>query len=229
MTIPLIVLSRPRDDAEATAARLRTRTKAPILVAPVQEIVAVPSPPPPPGATLILTSRHAVARVPGSDWRAYCVGARTADAARAVGMSVVAVAENANALAERILTDRPETLSHLRGRHVAGDLARRLTAAGLPVTEIEVYQQVARPLSARDFAVLEAAPAIVAPVYSPRSAGLLSEQWPGAAPPPVLVAISAAAAAAWTAPAARKVVVAHPDGTGMDQAILAEAGSDSPC
>ncbi len=229
MTLPLIVLSRPRDDAEATAARLRTRTKAPILVAPVLEIVAVPALPPPPGATLILTSRHAVARVLGPGWRVYCVGVRTADAARALGMSVIAVAENANTLAERILTDRPETLAHLRGRHVAGDLARRLTAAGLAVTEIEVYQQVARALSACDCAALEAAPAIIAPVYSPRSAGLLSGQWPGAAPPPVLVAISVAAAATWTAQAARKVVAAHPDGAAMDQAILAEVGSDSPC
>ena len=229
MTLPLILLSRPRADALAVAARLRSRTAAPILVGPVQEIVTVPAPPPAPGATLILTSRHAAAQVRRPGARAYCVGARTADAARAAGLTVVAVAADAEALAERILADRPEALVHLRGRHVTGTLGDRLRAAGLGLAEVEVYFQRACDLSASDRAALEAATAILAPVYSPRSARVLAEQWPAGAPPPVIVAISRAAAGAWSAPAARTVIAERADGAAVEAAVLAEVGSDSPC
>lgn len=207
---PILLLTRPGDDSERTAARIG----ADVIVAPILQIVPVDHD----GAALaqapglVFTSAHAVASAgPGRGRPAICVGERTGQVARDAGFAVIQGAGTADSLVPLIAAS-PVPLVHPHGRH----LAQRLAVPG-----IVVYDQRPQPLTARARAALMGARPVVVPVYSPRSARLLAGMAAGARAPLWLVAISDAAAAAWTAPAARRAVADQPSGRAMDAAIRA--------
>lgn len=207
---PILLMTRPGDDSERTAARIG----ADVIVAPILQIVPVDHD----GAALarapglVFTSAHAVASAgPGRGRPAICVGERTGQAARDAGFAVIQGAGTADSLAPLIAAS-PVPLVHPHGRH----LAQRLAVPG-----VVVYDQRPQPLTARARAALMGARPVVVPVYSPRSARLLAGMAAGARAPLWLVAISDAAAAAWTAPAARRAVADQPSGRAMDAAIRA--------
>ena len=207
---PILLLTRPGDDSERTAAQIG----ADVIVAPILQIVPVDHD----GAALaqapglVFTSAHAVASAgPGRGRPAICVGERTGQVARDAGFAVIQGAGTADSLVPLIAAS-PVPLVHPHGRH----LAQRLAVPG-----IVVYDQRPQPLTARARAALMGARPVVVPVYSPRSARLLGGMAAGARAPLWLVAISDAAAAAWTAPAARRAVADQPSGRAMDAAIRA--------
>ncbi len=207
---PILLMTRPGDDSERTAARIG----ADVIVAPILQIVPVDHD----GAALarapglVFTSAHAVASAgPGRGRPAICVGERTGQVARDAGFAVIQGAGTADSLAPLIAAS-PVPLVHPHGRH----LAQRLAVPG-----VVVYDQRPQPLTARARAALMGARPVVVPVYSPRSARLLAGMAAGARAPLWLVAISDAAAAAWTAPAARRAVADQPSGRAMDAAIRA--------
>lgn len=207
---PILLMTRPGDDSERTAARIG----ADVIVAPILQIVPVDHD----GAALarapglVFTSAHAVASAgPGRGRPAICVGERTGQVARDAGFSVIQGAGTADSLVPLIAAS-PVPLVHPHGRH----LAQRLAVPG-----VVVYDQRPQPLTARARAALMGARPVVVPVYSPRSARLLAGMAAGARAPLWLVAISDAAAAAWTAPAARRAVADQPSGRAMDAAIRA--------
>ncbi|MGV3694376.1 MAG: uroporphyrinogen-III synthase [Paracoccus marcusii] len=207
---PILLMTRPGDDSERTAARIG----ADVIVAPILQIVPVDHD----GAALarapglVFTSAHAVASAgPGRGRPAICVGERTGQVARDAGFAVIQGAGTADSLVPLIAAS-PVPLVHPHGRH----LAQRLAVPG-----VVVYDQRPQPLTARARAALMGARPVVVPVYSPRSARLLAGMAAGARAPLWLVAISDAAAAAWTAPAARRAVADQPPGRAMDAAIRA--------
>ncbi|KIX16784.1 MULTISPECIES: uroporphyrinogen-III synthase [Paracoccus] len=207
---PILLMTRPGDDSERTAARIG----ADVIVAPILQIVPVDHD----GAALarapglVFTSAHAVASAgPGRGRPAICVGERTGQVARDAGFAVIQGAGTADSLAPLIAAS-PVPLVHPHGRH----LAQRLAVPG-----VVVYDQRPQPLTARARAALMGVRPVVVPVYSPRSARLLAGMAAGARAPLWVVAISDAAAAAWTAPAARRVVADQPSGRAMDAAIRA--------
>lgn len=207
---PILLMTRPGDDSERTAARIG----ADVIVAPILQIVPVDHD----GVALarapglVFTSAHAVASAgPGRGRPAICVGERTGQVARDAGFAVIQGAGTADSLVPLIAAS-PVPLVHPHGRH----LAQRLAVPG-----IVVYDQRPQPLTARARAALMGARPVVVPVYSPRSARLLAGMAAGARAPLWLVAISDAAAAAWTAPAARRAVADQPSGRAMDAAIRA--------
>lgn len=207
---PILLMTRPGDDSERTAARIG----ADVIVAPILQIVPVDHD----GAALaqapglVFTSAHAVASAgPGRGRPAICVGERTGQVARDAGFAVIQGAGTADSLVPLIAAS-PVPLVHPHGRH----LAQRLAVPG-----IVVYDQRPQPLTARARAALMGARPVVVPVYSPRSARLLGGMAAGARAPLWLVAISDAAAAAWTASAARRAVADQPSGRAMDAAIRA--------
>lgn len=207
---PILLMTRPGDDSERTAARIG----ADVIVAPILQIVPVDHD----GAALarapglVFTSAHAVASAgPGRGRPAICVGERTGQVARDAGFAVIQGAGTADSLVP-LIEASPVPLVHPHGRH----LAQRLAVPG-----IVVYDQRPQPLTARARAALMGARPVVVPVYSPRSAQLLGGMAAGARAPLWLVAISDAAAAAWTAPAARRAVADQPSGRAMDAAIRA--------
>lgn len=202
-----ILLTRPLAQSRRFAAQLRDAgVTAPITCAPLLEIEAVAFN----CATLenctgiIFTSENGVnGYVAGggrTDLPAFCVGPITVAAARNEGFATVHEADgDAAALSHLLTTQRPRTpLCHARGSHVAAHLASSLTAAGIPTTEITVYAQHAQSLTNAARAVLTGPGNVVVPVFSPRTAKLLRNEWATLEQPQAQVtvlAISQAAAA----------------------------------
>lgn len=228
---PLLVLTRPRFQAERFAAEARARLGGDlaVLIAPLLEIVPLEAGPldAEPPAGFILTSENAAialppaALAPGA--QAWCVGAATAAAARAAGFAARAATGNADDLVALLLAERPAgRLVHLRGRHARGNVAARLHAAGLRAEERVVYDQAERPLAPAARRAIEGAGAVVLPLFSPRSARLAGAALAGCATPLHLACMSAAVAEAWAGPAPAALRVAPaPSAAEMLAAIAA--------
>lgn len=146
-----VLVTRPLDDAEATAEAVRTRGHEPII-APLSVIrYETPEPPGQRPAAAIFTSRNAVRALRDAGWAkalhrlpAYCVGAATAEAARQAGfLHVIAGGGTGAQLAEHIAyTHSPENgpLLYLTGDHLAFDMAAALGARGFTVLRHIVYR-----------------------------------------------------------------------------------------
>ena len=234
---PTILLIRPEPAARRFGAALRAAgCTAPQVIAPIIDIrpvaraLAAASLKPSEACGLILTSANAVAAFAAqSPLRppAWCVGRSTARAAQAERFAVQAAATDADDLF-RVMVAAGATgpFLHPRGRHARGALAERLTAAGLPATEVVIYEQIARALPARAKALLQGSAPVIVPLFSPRSARLLAESGTAAVAPLHLVAISGVAARAWTevrgtGPVATLRVARRPDADAMIEATLA--------
>jgi uroporphyrinogen-III synthase len=204
---PTLLLTRP----EAAAQRFREELRGagldlPAVISPLQRIVPLmPRPVLPPGAQLILTSENAVASldIPLTGRHAWAVGPRTAEAARNAGCTVTVAAGDAESLVAEILRQGPAApLVHLRGRHARGEIVARLAAAGLTAREAVIYDQAAQPLGPEARALLRRPVAVIAPLFSPRSAALLDREIAGLGAEMqaeiAAVAISPAAAEVWT-------------------------------
>jgi len=175
-----VLVTRPRDSAEATAERLRRMGYEPVIV-PVLEIVPLPvgiSHPEAFGA-LIATSANAFLSADAfpPTLRAlpvWCVGETTARAAESAGFSEIRTGPGtASDLVAKIAADsrsKDRPLLYLSGRETAFDLAGALTARGIAVETVEIYAaeppaalaERLRPSVARD-------PIDAVTVYSRRS------------------------------------------------------------
>lgn len=204
-----LLLTRPMPDSRRIAAML---ADWPVVIAPILRIepVAHDAAALQAAPGLVFTSGHAVASAgPGQGRLALCVGSRTGDLARAAGFDVREGDGFAESLLPLIAT-AGMPLIHPHGRH----LARRL-----PVPGVVVYDQLPQPLTPEALALLSRPDPVVLPLFSPRSARLLSQALAGAVAPLWVVAISDAALAAFEAPAARAVVAARPDAPALVAAI----------
>lgn len=202
---PHLLLTRPRPQSERFAESLRAALRGlRVTIAPLMRIELHP-----PGvgaadgvAGLIFTSENGVAGfVAGCarrDLPVWCVGPRTAQAAREAGFAqVLEGGGDARALIATLLDRRPQgPLLHARGRHAAADIAGALREAGIGARDLVVYDQQAQPLPPAGAALLASRGDVVVPVFSPRSARLLAAHLPqgGTRARLHLVAISAAAA-----------------------------------
>lgn len=217
--MPIILLTRPKAAARSFAAQL-AGLAAELVISPVQRIEKTRFEMPERITGAIFTSGNAVAMMDGQDLPAWCVGAATARAARDKGWRAISADGDAEGLLRRILADAPPApLAHFRGEFARGDLARRLTEAGLTTHDIIVYRQSSKRLSQTARGYLGGKSPVIVPLFSPRSAVQLVQQGPFSAPLYV-VAISNAVAAEAAALAARQVhVAARPDAAAMVAAI----------
>lgn len=225
-----VLLTRPAAQADRFAAELVKRfgTRLHPCISPlmVPEFFS-PEWPDEPYSTLILTSEtgaEAAARLRDLGHvlpeKAICVGDRTAEIARGLGFDARSAKGDAEALIAVILgSDDRGPFLHLRGREARGDIAPRLAAKGRPAHSAIVYAQVAQPLTAEAQDLLAGHDPVIIPLFSPRSAAILADFGPFAAPL-LLAALSPAVAekAAALAPA-RLVVADRPDAAGMLTAI----------
>ncbi len=244
MDRPTILLTRPEPEARALAEALEAegwRT----LVWPTLSIRPRGAAPSLEGAQAALfTSPRAARLARPAAVPALCVGAATADAARAAGFSDVRSADGdaaaLAALAAAVLRPDGGPLAFLRGAEVAGDLAGALRAAGFAVVEHVVYAaEPARSAPADVDAALRDGGVDVAAFYAPRAAAAfaaLAAPWRSGLGRTTAVAISAAAAAPLDgAGFARRLTAARPDGAAMRQAIAsarpcgATRGAAAPC
>lgn len=204
---PLLLLTRPlplslRFRDESAHFGLET------VIAPIMEIVPVAHDAAIIAAAkgLIFTSVNGVAQAgPGRGRPAICVGPATGDAARAAGYAVTVGPGDADRMMP-MLDGLGADWVHPHGAHVARKL---------PVTGVQVYDQVTKPLSNEGRAILAGQRAVLLPLFSPRSAQILSDEAQAARAPLWLVPISQAAADRWQAPMLRSFVAPTPDGAGI--------------
>lgn len=207
-----VLLTRPAEGNARFAALL----DGPVLSAPLAEPRFL-APPLPRAEAVIFTSATAVQALGGAvpAPRAWCVGDRTAAVARAAGFAARSAAGDAEALIKAILAAK-ETgpLLHPRGRASRGDVAGRLSAAGIPTTEAVVYEMEDRPLSAAARSLLLGA--VIVPLFSPASARRFLRAAPDARP--VFACLSPAVSRELPAGAVRHIA-ARPDATSMAELV----------
>lgn len=204
----ILLLTRPEAQSARFAAAFQARfgTDIAIRTAPIMAIRPTGVPVDLGGVSgLIFTSENGVSAFAETHQErsltAYCVGDRTAQAARAAGFAAYSARGTADDLIADLLKAPPAgRLIHLRGAHARGNVAERLTQAGLPTSECIVYDQTARPVP-RDVlnAVAEARRTLL-PLFSPRSAGLVGAALSGSPAHLALVHMSPAVRDAWTGP-----------------------------
>jgi uroporphyrinogen-III synthase len=223
---PILLLTRPRASSEAFARQFHERFGAdwPVIVSPLLEISPLDATIPPADA-LIFTSQHGVsafAARENADGRiAYCVGARTAQAAQAAGFKAIAGEGGAEALVPVIAgAHRGGSLLHARGKEVAFDVAKVLNQAGIETKTVILYRQRALPLSAAAITALAGKAGLLVPLFSPNSARAFHVALPEPHAPLFVAAISAAVAQSY-APAAhdRIETASSPDANGVLDAI----------
>jgi len=178
---PVILLTRPLAQSMRFAATMKARFAGLRIVISPLLAPAFLAPALPGGVdALIFTSETGVeafrrlsAGRSCAGARAWCVGDRTAAAARAVGLVARSAAGDATALVAAI-RDAGEAgpLLHLRGAETRGNIAESLISAGLETLEAVVYAQVPQPLSSEALRLLHDAAPIILPLFSPRTAAL---------------------------------------------------------
>ena len=236
-----VLLTRPETQSRRFAEALQAAHAgkvAPIL-APLQRIEpAPPLPDLPRGAVAVFTSENGVAAFAamggtGAGRRAWCVGTRTAAAARAAGFDVRTGPGDARGLAAAILAHDESgengdgdsengagPFVHLHGAHVSGDVAGTLVAAGRAACAHAIYAQVACPMPAAGRRVLDGGAPVIVPVFSARSAALLAPYLAQARAPLALAAISPAVATGLGVQSGATIRVAdRPDAAAMVDAV----------
>jgi uroporphyrinogen-III synthase len=191
-----VLLTRPQTDAGRVAARLAARGHA-AVIAPVTAIVPTGAPAPRgPFDGLILTSAHAgpsLAALHGLACPVFAVGARTAAAAAAAGLTEThAAAGDAAALARLVMERVPSggRLLHAAARQRKPEPDASLRAAGYDLVVWECYEAQAVPqLPEPAVAALGAGDIDAVLHFSRRSAALLVDLARAAELLPVLKAI----------------------------------------
>jgi len=233
---PLLLLTRPDPQAQRFAQLAAGVCPAhDLLIAPLSKVVAVPFEASVlEGAKgLVLTSANAVPMVaelcqPGLP--AWCVGPATAKAARAAGFTVYEGGGDAATLIDVLVKARPAgPLIHPHGVHVARDLAAALRPTGVDLRSVAVYeaQGLDWPQATRNAVI--AAPWVIAPLFSPRTAQRIVQQLEGVCPDGLrLVAISEACAARLPETFRACTTIAQtPDSQGMLRGLAAEMSQNS--
>jgi uroporphyrinogen-III synthase len=219
-----LIITRPEPSATRFAQDLRAAWPgAEVVVSPLMRIAyggAVPDPAP--DEVLIFTSRHGVEGFcrlsPRRDRSACVVGTATAEHARAAGFDVIAEAGDAAALLARIAEDGVAgPFLHIRGAHVAADIAGALRKAGHAARDAVVYDQEALPLGDAARAMLDGRAPVIVPLMSPRSAALF------------FAAAGTPRAPLFVAAMSRNVAARVPDGAAARVAIARTPDADALC
>jgi uroporphyrinogen-III synthase len=132
---------------------------------------------------VIFTSANAANSVGGHKKTAWCVGDSTARAARDKGWLAKSVDGDVETLFRRIVAEgQGQRLIHLRGDHSLGDLAPRLSNAGIYARELITYRQLTHDLTSEAKQRLSREKPVIVPLYSPRTARQFVLQAPFEAP-----------------------------------------------
>lgn len=196
------------------------------VIAPLFEIVPVEiANPPGPNEEIAFTSENGVRALSlsqeASGRLAWCVGARTAERARAEGYTVRMTRATVASLTTALIEEAAGiAIVHVTGQHRRGNLAETLQEAGRSSRTLIAYDQRALPLRPEVFNTLTTKNNIVAPVFSPRSAELLCQVAGHRNAHVHVVAISEGTAKAWVArPGERVLIAASPDAAGILSAM----------
>ncbi len=161
-----LVVTRPQDDSERTAAALRARGHD-VLVAPLMRVAPAAADISGGWGGVIITSANAPGAIAGNPARAalvklplFAVGRRSADAARQAGFVNVTsaggdVRDLVRLIAERH-ADASAPLLYLAGEDRAADLVGELVVHGIAAEMVVVYRAVSAPFPPELTAALKA-------------------------------------------------------------------------
>jgi uroporphyrinogen-III synthase len=154
-----------------------------IQIAPVLEIVPVDAPIEIAAHEAVIFSSIAGVDVAAkklgrAELKAYCVGEKTAAAARHLGYEVCTVAPDVERLFQQMSARPVEAVVHIRGEHTRGNLVSKLRGLGWSAREQVVYQQKEVPFATKVFDIIQRENPLVLPLFSPRSARLLVDRLP---------------------------------------------------
>lgn len=223
MSLPTLLLTRPRGGACGFAAALDSSARAAVhvLIAPLMEITGTAGECVPDNIkAVIFTSANGVEFGPEGQGRpAFCVGAGTTYQARLRGWDAVQAGKTAQELITTLRGIRPQVaLVHLGGAHTIGDIAQTLTADGIEARHMSIYHQRLLPLEAEARAALKS-PCIV-PVFSARSAAQLVSEATGHLGFAHIIALSDSVAAAFRGEKlARCLIIPSPQTIYMRKAV----------
>ena len=221
--VPLI-MTRPRATSEAVVAALPDPVRAQLapVFSPLIDITQVAHQLElGPHDSAVFSSRNGVQAGPnGHDRTAYCIGPATTKAAIAKGWTAKQVGSDADGLVQALQAIAPTgRLVHLSGTHTRGDIAGRLSQAGLNITNVAIYDQLLRPLSQEAAEIILTAPRVIIPLFSPRTAAHFIRTAP-AAESVHAIALSRAVADEFPAHSVCTVTVAgRPDAQAMGAAL----------
>lgn len=233
--MPTLLLTRAEAQNDSLVQSLHAPGAADlrIVVSPLIQIADLNAPMPDLGGRpcrgLIFTSANSIpwakAQSGLAGLPAFCVGDRTAAAARAAGFEARQAGKDAAELlatVQRLRPPGPLILPH--GVHTRGAVAETLNSAGIETIPVTVYDQVACALTAEAVAALQGDAMVIAPVYSPRTAALLRAALAAIdrRAPLALIAISPAAAEPLGELSNAGMELAQrPDGSAMRDAVAA--------
>lgn len=223
MSLPSLLLTRPRGGSCGFVAALApsAREAVDVVIAPLMEVTSVGAQRVPDGMEgAIFTSVNGVDFGPQGQGRpAYCVGAvTTAEAARR-GWDARQAGKTAKELIETLRENRPTMpLVHLGGAHTIGNIAETLSAEGIKVRHVPIYQQNLLPLE--DAARRALAGPCIVPVFSLRSAEQLAAEATGILEFAHLVALSDSVAAPFDGENfAQRIILPSPQAIYMRKAV----------
>jgi uroporphyrinogen-III synthase len=225
--VPVLV-TRPEPEATTTAETLSAQfgDRVRPVVAPLMAVEYFAPPlPDGPFAGAIFTSAAGVMAAGrlgvALPRRAWCVGTKTAERAQAAGFDATSAGGDADALIDAVATARPDgRLLHLRGEVSRGSVAERLNSAGIETVSAVIYRQVPQPLSPEAKELLRQPGVVILPLFSPRSAELLTKALPGDVRASLrLVCMSDAVANAVTGVEGTVTVAERPDLSAMLAAV----------
>ena len=175
MNKPVLILTRPAPGSDAfwrdLPADLRDRVIP--VISPLMRIESLGVSVSLTGvAGVIFSSANGVAFGPEPKAiPAYCIGTRTTEQAQTAGWSAHMMGQNADELIGALQGHQPQApLLHITGQHQRGDIAERLSQAGLPTRTCVVYDQVLLPLTPQARTALSDDRPKIVPLFSPRTA-----------------------------------------------------------
>lgn len=173
-------------------------------------------------AGVIFTSAQAIPLATHASRRpAYCVGPETAHKATDDGWTVPVQVADANELVQALLAKRVRgDLLHICGAHRIGNIAQRLSGAGLQADECVVYDQKTAPLNVEAKSALCGSTPIVAPLFSPRTAQAFASNARGTAPLHLVAMSEACLAPAAHLTVASSQIAQQPTGAAMREAVI---------
>lgn len=224
-------MTRPKAQSASFADMVVAAWNGPLTVvhSPLIEIVWIDTPPSA-GEVLIFTSVNGVAaakRMTLPKGRpAWCVGDKTAKAARNAGFAPKTGPGDADGLVADIIAANPRVrLAHIRGMHTRGDVSARLAAAGVNCDDVIAYDQRALTLNAAAKSALAGKSPVIVPLFSPRTGVIFAQQGPYQAKVYAPVISEAVKDALEPSLVARVDLANRPDANAMLDATLAALGA----
>jgi uroporphyrinogen-III synthase len=173
---PVLLLTRPKASSLGFAQAVNPPQDTRVVISPLLRIAFLREAPAFDAA--IFTSKNGVESAGnGLGRQAYCVGEKTALAAKKAGFQTVATAQNAQDLVTKIVSNPPQaSLLHIRGEYAIGDIMQNLRRASIECDACVTYRQVAQSFRDEVRQIFEGDQRIVAPIFSPRTATLFVDQ-----------------------------------------------------